>query len=97
MSDSGTEAELLPCAIEYLDSLGSTPDVFRQRYPHTFEAFSGLTCPQIEVLKIMGAALAADNPKGDHYKGTDEVEDTTGADAVEDAAEKLNKYLYALH
>jgi hypothetical protein len=96
MSDSGTEAELRPCAIEYLESLGSDPDVFRRRYPNTFEAFSGLTCPQIEVLNTIGAALALDNPKGDHYKGTGE-EDTADADAAEDAVEKLNKYLYALH
>jgi hypothetical protein len=80
-----------------LESLGSDPGEFRRRYPHTFEAFSDLTCPQIEVLNIMGAALALDNPKGDHYKGADAVEDTANADAVEDAAEKLNKYLFALH
>lgn len=94
---SGTEAALRPCTIEYLRSLGTDPDELRQRYPNTYEALSNLTCPQIEVLNTIGAALAQDNPQGDHYKGAEAAEDLAGADAAEDAAEKLNKYLYALH
>lgn len=95
--DSGTEAALRPCTVEYLRSLGTDPDELRRRYPNTYEALSNLTCPQIEVLNTVGAALAQDNPKGDHYKGPDGMEDTPSTDAAEDAAEKLNKYLFALH
>jgi hypothetical protein len=93
--DSGNASELLPCALDYLRSLHTDPDEFARRYPHTYAAFAALTCDQIEVLKTIGAALAEDAPKGDHHSaGADVVEDTDTADG---AAEKLQKYLMAIH
>jgi hypothetical protein len=92
--DSGTESELLPCVVEYLGSLGSTPDELAQHYPHTYQAFAAMkTCDAIDVLNEIGAALALDNPKGDHHKGADTGEDKTDAAA----SEKLNKYLNDIH
>lgn len=95
--ESGTEPPLRPCTVEYLESLGSNPEELRRRYPNTYEALSNLTCPEVEVLNTMGAALAQDDPKGDHHKDADADEAPGGADAAGGAAEKLNKYLYALH
>jgi hypothetical protein len=45
------------------------------------------------VIDKMGAALAKDDPKGDHHHtSADEAED-----AAADAQAKLEKYLYAVH
>jgi hypothetical protein len=90
--DSGTEQELLDCAVEYLKSLGTTPEELARRYPHTYQAFASLTCAQIDVLDKIGAALAQDDPKGDNHKNGDDVDDET-----RDAGDKLKKYLYVIH
>ena len=89
--DSGTGTELLDCAVEYLKSLGTTPDDLARRYPHTYQAFAALSCDQIDVLDIIGAALAQDNPRGDNHK------DAEDADATRDPGEKLKKYLFVIH
>ena len=90
--DSGTEPELLDCAVEYLKSLRTTPEELARRYPHTYQAFASLTCAQIDVLDTIGAALAQDDPKGDNHKNGDDVDDET-----RDAGDKLKKYLYVIH
>jgi hypothetical protein len=89
--DSGTEPELLDCAVEYLASLGTTPSKLAQHYPHTYEAFAGLNCDQIKVLDKIGAALAQDDPKGDNHKNGGD------ADATQDSGDKLKKYLFVIH
>ena len=89
--ESGTEPELLDCAVKYLASLGRTPDELARHYPHTFEEFAKLSCDQIDVLDRMGAALAEDDPKGDNHKDADYGDET------EDSGDKLKKYLYVIH
>jgi hypothetical protein len=91
--DPGTEG-LQQCQLDYLASLGTDPDELKRRYPHTYDAFAALTCDEVDVLDKMGAALAKDDPKGDHHhKSADEAEDAAPADAPA----KLEKYLYAVH
>ena len=90
--DSGTEPELLDCAVKYLESLGTTPDYLARHYPHTYETFASLSCEQIDVLDKIGAALAQDDPKGDNHKNGEDVDDET-----RDAGDKLKKYLYVIH
>lgn len=89
--DSGTEPELLDCAVEYLESLGTTPEQLARHYPHTYEAFAALNCDQINVLDTIGAALAQDDPKGDNHKGADDADESL------DAGDKLKKYLFVIH
>jgi hypothetical protein len=89
--DSGTEPELLDCAVRYLARLGTTPEELARRYPHTYQEFAKLSCEQIDVLDKMGAALALDDPKGDNHKNGED------ADAMRDPGEKLKKYLYVIH
>jgi hypothetical protein len=90
--DPGTEG-LEQCQLDYLASLGTDPDELKRRYPNTYDAFATLTCAQVEVLDKMGAALAKDDPKGDHHKDSDAV----GEDAAADAPAKLAKYLMSVH
>jgi hypothetical protein len=89
--DSGTEPELLDCAVEYLASLGTTPEELARHYRHTYQAFAELSCDQIKGLDIIGAGLAQDDPKGDNHKPADD------ADERLDAGDKLKKYLFVIH
>ncbi len=89
---SGTEPELLDCAVRYLASLGTTPEELRRRYPHTYQTFAELSCAEIEVLDRIGASLALDDPKGDNHKDGEDADDAT-----RDSGDKLKKYLYVIH
>ena len=54
--------------VEYLASLGTTPEYLAQHYPHTYDAFATISGDEIKALDTLGAALALDDPKGDNHK-----------------------------
>ena len=95
--DSGTGPELLPCAVDYLASLGTTPDQLARHYPNTYREFVTLSCDEIDVLDRIGAALAQDDPKGDNHKDPQDADATQDADMAQDPGDKLKKYLYVIH
>ena len=89
MPDSGLE----PHVVEYLASLGTTPEHLAQHYPRTYDVFATLSPDEIKTLNKVGAGLALDDPKGDNHRDA-EKED---GDAARDPREKLKKYLCAVH
>jgi hypothetical protein len=93
--DSGPKAQLPDYVVEYLASLGTTPEHLAQHYPHTYDVFAThMSLGEINALNTLGAALALDDPKGDNHKDADAMED---ADATQVAGEKLKKYVSAVH
>jgi hypothetical protein len=95
MSEDSGLKQLPGYVIDYLASLGTTPEYLAQHYPHTYDAFATpFSREEINALDTLGAALALDDPKGDNHRGPKATEDT---DAAQDAGEKLKKYLCAVH
>ena len=91
--DSGLKP-LPDYVVEYLASLGTTPDHLARHYPHTYGAFVDMSAGEIRALDALGQALALDDPKGDNHRDADAMED---ADATQVPGEKLTKYLSAVH
>jgi hypothetical protein len=92
--DSSLKPQLPDWVVEYLASLGTTPEHLAQHYPHTYDVFTTLSPDEIKTLDKVGAGLALDPPKGDNHKDVDAKED---ADEARDPGEKLKKYLCAVH
>ena len=96
MSEDSGLRPLPDYVVEYLASLGTTPDYLAQHYPNTYGAFLHMSEGEIKALDTLGAALALDDPKGDNHKDADAMEDAN-ADATQVPGEKLKKYLSAVH
>ena len=94
MSEDPGLQQLPDYVVEYLASLGTTPEHLAQHYPKTYGMFATLSPDEIKALNKVGAALALDDPKGDNRKDADAMED---ADATQVPGEKLKKYLCAVH
>ncbi len=94
MSEDPGLQQLPDYVVEYLASLGTTPEHLAQHYPKTYGMFATLSPDEIKALNKVGAALALDDPKGDNHKDADAMED---ADATQVPGEKLKKYLCAVH
>ena len=94
MSEDPGLQQLPDYVVEYLASLGTTPEHLAQHYPKTYGMFATLSPDEIKALNKVGAALALDDPKGDNHKDADAMED---ADATQVPGEKLKKYLRAVH
>ena len=94
MSEDSGLKQLPDYVVEYLASLGTTPDHLARHYPHTYDALATMSVDEIKALDTLGLALALDDPKGDNHKNTDAMED---ADATQEPGEKLKKYLCAVH
>lgn len=88
--DSGPKPQLPDYVVNYLASLGTTPDHLWHHYPHTYAAFATLSVGEINALDTVGAALALDDPKGDNHKDADAMED---ADAAQVPRRKVDEVL----
>ena len=75
MSEDPGLQQLPDYVVEYLASLGTTPEQLAQHYPKTYGMFATLSPDEIKALNKVGAALALDDPKGDNHKDADAMED----------------------